>query len=77
VIGVPVMFDVIFAGGEVSDYRATLRADPAQTRRFNQAVRANGVLKNDGKCYVGLCHTEADLPDVLAAFRAGVEAAAA
>jgi glutamate-1-semialdehyde 2,1-aminomutase len=77
VIGAPVMFDVIFAGGEVSDYRATLRADPAQTRRFNQAVRANGVLKSDSKCYVGLCHTEADVRDVLAAFRAGVEAVAA
>jgi glutamate-1-semialdehyde 2,1-aminomutase len=77
VIGAPVMFEVIFAGGEVSDYRATLRADPAQTRRFNQAVRANGVLKSDSKCYVGLCHTEADVRDVLAAFRAGVEAVAA
>jgi glutamate-1-semialdehyde 2,1-aminomutase len=77
VIGAPVMFDVIFAGGEVSDYRATLRADAAPTRRFNQAVRASGVLKSDSKCYVGLCHTEADVRDVLAAFRAGVEAVAA
>jgi glutamate-1-semialdehyde 2,1-aminomutase len=77
VIGAPVMFDVIFAGGEVSDYRATLRADPAQTRRFNEAVRANGVLKSDSKCYVGLCHTDDDVRDVLTAFRAGVEAVAA
>lgn len=77
VIGAPVMFDVIFAGGEVTDYRATLRADPAPTRRFNQAVRAHGVLKSDSKCYVGLCHTEADVRDVLAAFRAGIEAVTA
>jgi len=74
VIGAPVMFDVIFAAGEVSDYRATLRGDAAMTRRFNEAVRANGVLKSDGKCYVGLCHTEADVRDVLTAFRAGVAA---
>ena len=74
VIGCPVMFDVLFAGGEIADYRATLRADAAMTRRYNEAVRANGVLKSDGKCYVGLCHTEADVADVLAAFGAGVEA---
>ena len=75
VIGCPVMFDVIFADGEVSDYRATLRGDAARMRRFNEAVRANGVLKSDSKCYVGPCHTEADIRDVLAAFRAGVAAA--
>ena len=75
VIGCPVMFDVIFADGEVSDYRATLRGDAARMRRFNEAVRTNGVLKSDGKCYVGPCHTEADVRDVLAAFRAGVAAA--
>ncbi|MGA9866594.1 MAG: aminotransferase class III-fold pyridoxal phosphate-dependent enzyme [Acetobacteraceae bacterium] len=74
VIGCPVMFDVIFATGEVSDYRATLRADAAMARRFNDAVRAHGVLKSDGKCYVGLCHTQADVADVLHAFRAGVGA---
>ncbi len=74
VIGCPVMFDVIFATGEVSDYRATLRADAAMARRFNDAVRAHGVLKSDGKCYVGVCHTGADVADVLSAFRAGVGA---
>jgi len=74
VIGCPVMFDVIFATGEVTDYRATLRADAAMGRRFNAAVRAHGVLKSDGKCYVGLCHTEADVADALGAFRAGVGA---
>ncbi len=75
VIGAPVMFDVIFADGEISDYRATLRGDAARMRRFNEAVRAHGVLKSDSKCYVGLCHTETDVRDVLAAFRAGVAAA--
>jgi glutamate-1-semialdehyde 2,1-aminomutase len=74
VIGAPVMFDVIFATGDIADYRATLRADAAMTRRFNNVVRANGVLKSDGKSYVGLCHTGADVADVLRAFRAGIEA---
>lgn len=76
VIGAPIMFDVLFATGEVSDYRATLRADADRSKRFNDAVRANGVLKSDGKSYVGLCHTEADVEIVLAAFRAGVRAVA-
>jgi hypothetical protein len=31
-------------------------------------------MKSDGKSYVGVCHTDADVQDVLAAFRAGVEA---
>lgn len=74
VIGCPVMFDVIFTGGDVSDYRGTLRGDAAMMRRFNEAVRANGVLKGDSKCYVGVCHTEADVAAVLNAFRAGVQA---
>src|SRR5579883_1707408 len=74
VIGAPVMFDVIFATGDIADYRATLRNDAAVSKRFNDAVRANGVLKSDGKSYVGLCHTDADVADVLRAFRAGVEA---
>ncbi len=76
VIGCPVMFDVIFTNGEVTEYRATLRADAARTRRYNEAVRANGVLKSDGKCYIGVCHTKEDVADALAAFRAGVAAIA-
>ncbi|MGH3265301.1 MAG: hypothetical protein ACRDNS_25275, partial [Trebonia sp.] len=67
VIGAPVMFDVMFATGEIADYRTALR---------NDAVRANGVLKSDGKSYVGPCHTDADVAAVLRAFRAGVEAVA-
>ncbi len=74
VIGCPVMFDVIFAAGEIADYRATLRGDTKKMRGFNEVARANGVLKGNSKCYVGLCHTEADVRDVLAAFRAGVTA---
>ncbi|MGE0226664.1 MAG: aspartate aminotransferase family protein, partial [Acetobacteraceae bacterium] len=43
VIGVPVLFDLIFAEGEVADYRATLRQDMDALRRFNRVVRENGV----------------------------------
>ena len=60
-IGEPVLFDVFFATGDLSDYRATLRADGAMMRRFNRAVRAHNVLKGDSKIYVSLAHTDADV----------------
>ncbi|MGE4048372.1 MAG: aspartate aminotransferase family protein [Acetobacteraceae bacterium] len=74
VIGVPVLFDLIFAEGEVADYRATLRQDMDALRRFNRVVRENGVLKGDTKCYVSIAHDEADVTKTLAAFQAAVEA---
>ncbi|MGE0226838.1 MAG: hypothetical protein AB7S57_26465, partial [Acetobacteraceae bacterium] len=73
-IGVPVLFDLIFAEGEVADYRATLRQDMDALRRFNRVVRENGVLKGDTKCYVSIAHDEADVTKTLAAFQAAVEA---
>ena len=73
VIGLPVLFDIIFAEGEIADYRATLRADAAAMGRFNAAVRGQGVLKGDSKCYVSLAHTEADVQHVLSAFSHALE----
>lgn len=77
VIGLPVLFDAIFATGEISDYRATLRQDMDAMRRFNRSLRGAGVLKGDSKFYVSTVHTEADVRHALAAFRIAVEAEAA
>jgi glutamate-1-semialdehyde 2,1-aminomutase len=74
VIGVPVLFDVIFVEGEVVDYRSTLRQDADALRRFNRSVREAGVLKGDTKCYVSIAHDEADVTHALAAFARAVEA---
>ncbi|MEI7712155.1 MAG: aspartate aminotransferase family protein [Rhodospirillales bacterium] len=74
VIGMPVLFDVIFATGEISDYRSTLRQDIEAMRRFNRSLRGAGVLKGDSKFYVSTVHTEADVQHALAAFKAAVEA---
>jgi glutamate-1-semialdehyde 2,1-aminomutase len=74
VIGIPVMFDVVFAEGEIRDYRGVLRGDAARLRRFNQTMREHGVLKGDSKFYVSTAHTEADVKHTLAAFAAAVEA---
>jgi glutamate-1-semialdehyde 2,1-aminomutase len=74
VIGMPVLFDVIFATGEIADYRSTLRQDIEAMRRFNRSLRGAGVLKGDSKFYVSTVHTEADVQHALAAFKAAVEA---
>jgi glutamate-1-semialdehyde 2,1-aminomutase len=74
VIGMPVLFDVIFATGEISDYRSTLRQDVEAMRRFNRSLRGAGVLKGDSKFYVSTVHTEADVQHALAAFRVAVDA---
>jgi len=77
VIGEPVLFDLIFATGEVSDYRAGLRQDVDALHRFNKALREQGVLKGDTKFYVSTAHDEADVEKTLAAFAGAVEAEAA
>ena len=72
-IGVPPLFDVFFATGDIADYRATLRADAEMQRRFNRRLREGGVLKGDSKFYVSLAHDEADVAQALDAFKSAVE----
>ena len=74
VIGMPVLFDVIFATGDIVDYRATLRQDADAMRRFNRSLRAAGVLKGDSKFYISTAHTETDVHHALAAFQAAIDA---
>ena len=74
VLGHPVMFDVVFADGSLTDYRHVMRGDAAAVRRFNQTIRANGVLKSDGKTYVSTAHTEADIKVTLDAFATAIDA---
>lgn len=74
VVGMPVLFDVMFVGGEVANYRDTLRQDGDAARRFNATLRENGVLKGDSKFYVSVAHTEADIAQTLKAMQAAVDA---
>lgn len=74
VIGMPVLFDVIFATGPIVDYRSTLRQDADAMRRFNQSLRASGVLKGDSKFYISTAHTPADIEHTLAAFDTAIAA---
>jgi glutamate-1-semialdehyde 2,1-aminomutase len=76
VIGEPPLFDVVFADGEMRDYRDTARGDAQMMRRFNQVLRENGVLKGDSKFYISLAHDERDIATALAAFDAAAKALA-
>ena len=68
VIGEPPLFDIIFTDQPVKDYRDTLKADTAILKRFNQALRARGIMKGDSKYYVSVAHTEADIDHTIGAW---------
>jgi glutamate-1-semialdehyde 2,1-aminomutase len=74
VIGVPPLFDIVYATGDLYDYRSTLRGDAEMQRRFNRRLREGGVMKGDSKFYVSLAHDAADIKHTLAAMQAAVEA---
>ena len=68
VIGEPPLFDIIFTDQPVKDYRDTLKADTALLKRFNQALRARGIMKGESKYYVSVAHTEADIDHTIGAW---------
>jgi len=68
VIGEPPLFDIIFTGQPVKDYRDTLKADAALQKRFNQALRARGIMKGESKYYVSVAHTPADIDHTIGAW---------
>lgn len=74
IVGMPVLFDLMFVEGDVSNYRDTLRQDSDALRRFNAVLRQNGVLKGDTKFYISTAHDEADIAQTIAAFRAAIDA---
>lgn len=74
VIGEAVLFDVVFSEGEIFDYRSGLSQDFDALRRFNAALRREGVLKGDTKFYISTVHDEADVVKTLAAFEVALDA---
>jgi glutamate-1-semialdehyde 2,1-aminomutase len=72
VLGEPPLFDVVFSAEPPRDYRGMLRADAALAKRFNVAVRRHGILKGESKYYVSLAHTEEDILQTKAAWRAAI-----
>lgn len=68
VIGEPPLFDIIFTEQPIKDYRDTLKADTAILKRFNQALRARGIMKGDSKYYVSVAHTQTDIDHTIGAW---------
>jgi glutamate-1-semialdehyde 2,1-aminomutase len=72
VLGEPVMFDVVYAEGDLRDYRALARQDTAMQKHVNTVLRSRGILKGDGKYYLSTAHTAGDVAQTLEAFRAAL-----
>jgi glutamate-1-semialdehyde 2,1-aminomutase len=66
--GEPPVFDVLFTDRPITDYRATLTADRARIRRFNEECLRRGLVKAVNKIYVSLAHTEGDVDETLGIF---------
>lgn len=73
VIGEPPLFDVVFTDQPIKDYRDTLKGDAAIAKRFNQLLRARGIMKGESKYYVSLAHTRADIDHTIGAWTEAVK----
>jgi glutamate-1-semialdehyde 2,1-aminomutase len=72
ILGEPVLFDVVYAEGEIRDYRALLRQDTAMQKHVNAVLRQRGILKGESKYYLSTAHDAADVARTLEAFRAAL-----
>src|SRR5947209_14693062 len=73
VTGEPPLFDAVFSGGPVHDYRGALRGDAEMLRRFNGLLRDRGVLKGEQKYYVSLAHTSDDIQHTCEAWASAIK----
>ncbi|MBN9535232.1 MAG: aspartate aminotransferase family protein [Alphaproteobacteria bacterium 65-37] len=69
VVGEPPLFDILFTDQPIKDYRDTLKGDAALLKRFNQHLRARGIMKGESKYYVSVAHTRADLDHTIGAWK--------
>ena len=67
VVGEPVVFDILFTGEPVTDYRSLQKADGALARSLTTELIKRGVVKNTQKIYMSLAHTDADVARTLQA----------
>ena len=67
-VGDAPMFDIVFAGGEIRNYRDTLRADKTQMSRLNALLRARGILKGENKYYLSVILDEDDITQTIDAW---------
>lgn len=61
VVGEPMLFDVLFTGKDVVNYRDTLAVDAERSAIYNNVLREQGIFKPPSKMYPSLALTEEDL----------------
>ncbi|NVK15268.1 MAG: aminotransferase class III-fold pyridoxal phosphate-dependent enzyme [Rhodobacteraceae bacterium] len=69
IVGEPALFEVVFTGAKVRDYRDTQAGNAERTKRYNDVLRQEGIFKSPGKTYPSLALTEEDLEQTEAAIR--------
>lgn len=74
VVGEGPMFDAVFTDGPVKDYRGYFKGDMDLARRFNTVMLAEGILKSEGKTYISLAHTDADVTRTISAYEKAAKA---
>ncbi|MEQ9558685.1 MAG: aminotransferase class III-fold pyridoxal phosphate-dependent enzyme [Rhodospirillales bacterium] len=67
VAGCPVLFDIVFAGGPMHNYRDVIRNDAKKAARFNAVLRDQGIFKSPSKFYPCLALTDDDVAQTVAA----------
>ena len=77
VTGHPTCFEVFFTRTPIVDYRTVLRADATRQKRLHGLLLERGILKAEGKFYVSVAHTRADVDLALAAARSAAAQMAA
>jgi glutamate-1-semialdehyde 2,1-aminomutase len=73
VVGAPPLFEVVFAKGEIRNYRDVQRADAWLAKRFNTLLRQRGIFKSDSKYYVSLAHTAQDVQYTCEAWESAID----
>ena len=61
IVGDETLFDVVFTGSDVRDYRGTFSADKARNAAFNAVLRDEGIFKSAGKTYPSLALGQEEL----------------
>jgi glutamate-1-semialdehyde 2,1-aminomutase len=76
VVGDPTLFELVFTGKDVRDYRDVLQSDTKASTRYNAVLREQGLFKSPGKTYPCLALTEEDFAQTEAAYKMAAKALA-
>ncbi len=74
IVGDETLFDVVFVGHDVRDYRDWHGHDRTRNKTWNDTLRAHGIFKSPGKMYPCLALDECDLHQTRDAVRAAAAA---